>query len=411
GSTFKPFVYGAAFDKGLLPTDTLMDSAVEIPLGRRQVWRPTDGNKPPSDMPMTLSDGLAYSKNTITAQLMQQVGPVRVAQLARAMGVRESKLDVVPSLALGTSPVTLKEMVAAYGTIASAGSYHAPRVITRIEDKNGKVLEEFAPAAPERALGLTAAQQLRNALRGVVDKGTGVAIRSRWGISADVAGKTGTTQDNTDGWFILMHPQLVAGAWVGFNDGRITLRSDYWGQGAHSALPMVGEVFQRALRTKVIDTSERFIDDEESSWMGSAVSGVRNWVYDLFGRRTGGPDAPDSAPGAVPGTGATPAASAPAEAQQPEITEAPLVPLENATPRAQPLPPVTYDEEPEATSPEVAPVPQPGVVITTPPPPQPQPQPQPQPGIVVTTPVQRGAVVPAPVPARGNVPFFVETRP
>ncbi|MCB1797223.1 MAG: penicillin-binding protein, partial [Candidatus Competibacteraceae bacterium] len=120
---------------------------------------------------------------------------------------------------------------------------------------------------------------------------------------------------------------------------------------------------------------------------------------------------PDSAPGAVPGTGATPAASAPAEAQQPEITEAPLVPLENATPRAQPLPPVTYDEEPEATSPEVAPVPQPGVVITTPPPPQPQPQPQPQPGIVVTTPVQRGAVVPAPVPARGNVPFFVETRP
>ena len=174
---------------------------------------------------------------------------------------------------------------------------------------------------------------------------------------------------------------------------------------------MVGEVFQRALRTKVIDTSERFIDDEESSWMGSAVSGVRNWVYDLFGRRTGGPDAPDSAPGAVPGTGATPAASAPAEAQQPEITEAPLVPLENATPRAQPLPPVTYDEEPEATSPEVAPVPQPGVVITTPPPPQPQPQPQPQPGIVVTAPVQRGAVVPAPVPARGNVPFFVETRP
>ena len=97
---------------------------------------------------------------------------------------------------------------------------------------------------------MTAAQQLRDALRGVVDKGTGVAIRSRRGINADVAGKTGTTQDNTDGWFILMHPQLVAGAWVGFNDGRITLRSDYWGQGAHSALPMVGEVFQQALRAR-----------------------------------------------------------------------------------------------------------------------------------------------------------------
>ena len=402
GSTFKPFVYGAAFDQGLLPTDTLMDTAVEIPLRNRQVWRPTDGNKPPSDMPMTLSDGLAFSKNTITAQLMQQVGPLRVAQLARAMGVRESKLDVVPSLALGTSPVSLKEMVAAYGAIASGGSYRAPRVITRIEDKNGKVLEDFAPTAPERVLGLTAAEQLRDAMRGVVDKGTGVAIRSRYGISADVAGKTGTTQDNTDGWFILMHPQLVAGAWVGFNDGRITLRSDYWGQGAHSALPMVGEVFQQALRAKVIDGKQRFIDEEESNWVGTAVAGVRNWVYDLFGRRTGGPEGPERTTGALPVPG-----TAPAEAERPEITEAPLVPLENAMPRVPPLPPVTYDEEPEATSPEMAPVPQPGVVITLPPPLQSQPQS----GIVVTTPVQRGVVVPAPVPAQGNVPIWVESRP
>ncbi|HQQ71629.1 MAG TPA: transglycosylase domain-containing protein, partial [Alicycliphilus sp.] len=204
GSTFKPFVYGAAFAKGMLPTDQLLDQAVEIPLGGKQVWRPTDGRTPPSGEPMQLRDGLAYSKNTITAQLMQQVGPQQVAQLARAMGVRESKLEAVPALALGTSSVTLKEMVAAYGTIASGGRYMAPTVITRIEDKNGKLLEEFKPAAPERALGLTAAQELRDAMRGVVDKGTGAAIRGRYGITADVAGKTGTTQNNTDGWFILM---------------------------------------------------------------------------------------------------------------------------------------------------------------------------------------------------------------
>jgi penicillin-binding protein 1A len=194
------------------------------------------------------------------------------------------------------------------------------------------VLEDFAPAAPERVLGLTAAQQLRDAMRGVVDKGTGVAIRSRYGISADVAGKTGTTQDNTDGWFILMHPQLVAGAWVGFNDGRITLRSDYWGQGAHSALPMVGEVFQQALRAKVIDTSERFIDEEESSWVGNAVAGVRNWVYDLFGRRTGGPDAPDS--GAVDRTGEITDSAPPRRPRRSGAARdhrgSPLVPLENA---------------------------------------------------------------------------------
>ena len=202
GSTFKPFVYGAAFAKGMPPTSTLMDEAVEIQLGGKQVWRPTDGGGP-SNAPMTLSDGLAFSKNTITAQVMQQVGPERVAQLARAMGVRESRLDEVPALALGTSPVTLKEMVASYGTIASAGAYFAPTVITRIEDKNGKVLEEFKPAKPQRALALVPAQELRNAMRGVINKGTGVAIRSRYGISADVAGKTGTTQDNTDGWFIM----------------------------------------------------------------------------------------------------------------------------------------------------------------------------------------------------------------
>ena len=158
---------------------------------------------------------------------------------------------------------------------------------------------------------------------------------------------------------------------------------------------MVGEVFQQALRAKVIDARERFIDEEESSWVGSAVAGVRNWVYDLFGRRTGGPEGPERTTGALP----VPTASAPAEADRPEITEAPLVPLENAMPRVQPLPPVTYDEEPEATSPEMAPVPQPGVVITMPPP---TPS-QPQPGPVVTTPVQRGVVVPA--------PFFVEPRP
>ncbi|MBS0506645.1 MAG: transglycosylase domain-containing protein [Proteobacteria bacterium] len=347
GSTFKPFVYGAAFAKGMLPSDTLMDQAVEIPLGGKQVWRPTDGRTPPSGEPMQLRDGLAYSKNTITAQLMQQVGPQQVAQLARAMGVRESKLEAVPALALGTSSVTLKEMVAAYGTIASGGRYMAPTVIQRIEDKNGKLLEEFKSAAPERALDLNAAQQLRDAMRGVVDKGTGAAIRGRYGITADVAGKTGTTQDNTDGWFILMHPQLVAGAWAGFNDGRITLRSDYWGQGAHSALPMVGDVFRQALRGKLIDGRERFIDEEESSWIATATGTLRNWVYDLFGRPTGQPAAaaPQPEPARVPPATAN---AAPPE-ERPEIIEAPLVPLQEATPRAGPSEPPVWVNQPDAS--------------------------------------------------------------
>jgi len=171
--------------------------------------------------------------------------------------VRQSKLDVVPSLALGTSPVTLKEMVSAYGTIANSGSYIEPFLITQVEDRNGKVLERFAALAPELAMSMPSAQVLLDVLRGAIDRGTGTGIRSRFGIQADVAGKTGTTQDNTDGWFVLMHSQLVAGAWVGFNDNRVTM-GNRWGPGAQSALPMVGEFFQQVIKAKVLDPGVKF---------------------------------------------------------------------------------------------------------------------------------------------------------
>ncbi|MES2424284.1 MAG: transglycosylase domain-containing protein, partial [Pseudomonadota bacterium] len=208
GSTFKPFVYGAAFEMGMSPADTLVDEPLAIRIPGGGIWSPSDGSTPPSGLPMTLHDGLAFSKNTITAQLVMQVGPQRVAQLARALGVRESTLDEVPSLALGTSSVTLREMVAAYGAIANGGRYTAPVLVLQIEDRQGNVLQAFEQPQPEQAMAQQPALELVNVLRGAVDEGTGTAIRSRYGIQADVAGKTGTTQDNTDGWFILMHPQL-----------------------------------------------------------------------------------------------------------------------------------------------------------------------------------------------------------
>jgi penicillin-binding protein 1A len=282
GSTFKPFVYGAAFDKGASPDDTFTDQAVEIPMPGGEVWRPGDG-APPSGRSISLRDALAYSKNTITAQLMQTVGPARVAKLARAMGVRQSRLDLVPSLALGTSPVSLKEMVSAYATIANGGGYLEPMLVTRIENSKGEVLAEFAAAPPETALSIETNYTLLDALRGVVDKGTGSAIRSRYGIRADVAGKTGTTQDNADGWFILMHPQLVMGAWVGFNDGRVTLRSDYWGQGAHSALPIVGSFTAQALRSRAIDPRVRFEAPQDTGFFSLLRDRLRDWALRTFG--------------------------------------------------------------------------------------------------------------------------------
>jgi penicillin-binding protein 1A len=248
------------------------------------VWRPGDGG-PPSGLPLSLREGLVHSKNTITAQLMQTVGPARVARLARAMGVRQSKLEEVPSLALGTSPVSLKEMVSAYSTLANQGRYIEPMLVLRVEDRAGKVLESFSAKSPEQALALADAQTLLDVMRGVIDRGTGAGIRSRFDIQADVAGKTGTSQDNADGWFILMHRQLVAGAWVGFNDSRVTM-SDAWGPGARSALPMVGEFFQQSLRTRLIDSklvfdAPRYVPPAPAAFE-PALAPVIDWFRSLL---------------------------------------------------------------------------------------------------------------------------------
>ncbi|HXE48346.1 MAG TPA: transglycosylase domain-containing protein [Ramlibacter sp.] len=278
GSTFKPFVYGAAFEQGINPADIFIDQPVEIPLGDGTFWRPSDVSAP-SGLAMSLRDGLIHSKNTITSQLVQRIGPARVAQVARAMGVRQSKLDVVPSLALGTSPVTLKEMVSGFASIANGGNYIEPVLVARIENRNHKPLQEFQ-AKPEPALSNDAAQTLLDVMRGVIDKGTGTGIRRRFGIRADVAGKTGTTQDNTDGWFILMHPQMVAGAWVGFNDNRVTMKGN-WGQGAHNALNIVGDFFQQTLNSRLIDPKLRFAAPRQQE--GDPLVGrMSDWFNGLF---------------------------------------------------------------------------------------------------------------------------------
>ena len=291
GSTFKPFVYGAALMQGLSPDTTFIDQPVAFTLSGGEVWSPADAT-PPSGLPMTLRDGLAFSKNTITAQVMQKVGPVNVARLAQAMGVRQSKLDPVPSLALGTSPVTLREMVASYATIANEGRYLEPFIVTGVEDRHGRVLEEFRAVRDQHsAMPRAQALDLVNMLRGTVDEGTGTAIRSRYGIRADVAGKTGTTQENSDGWFILMHPELVAGARVGFNDNQVTMGA--WGQGARSALPMVGEFFQFAFRNRIVDPNVEFDiprprprprPEREPQWQGpeEVVRDIFNQLRRIF---------------------------------------------------------------------------------------------------------------------------------
>ena len=257
GSTFKPIVYGAALENGIPPEQPYVDTVMEFDMGNGKAWRPTDMSGT-TGRQMTMREGLVHSKNTITAQVMQDVGLPSVIKLARNMGIRQSKLSSVPSLALGTSPVTLLEMVNTYATIAAQGEYRKPVFVRRILDRDGKVLADFANVAPERAISQDSAVTLIDILRGVVNRGTGTAVRYRFGVTGDVAGKTGTTQNNADGWFILMHPNLVAGAWVGFNDNRVTMRSNYWGQGGHNAILLVGDFFKTALDEGKIDKDALF---------------------------------------------------------------------------------------------------------------------------------------------------------
>jgi penicillin-binding protein 1A len=260
GSTFKPFVYGVALEAGMDPQREFRNGAVAIRLPNGSVWKPTDAGEANGGR-STFEDGLVHSRNTITAQVMQEIGAPAVVGFAQRLGVRESKLEAVPSLALGTSAVTLLEMASAYSSIAALGEYHAPVLVTRVTDARGQLFAQFAPppqSTPERVLQPDVAIQLIDMLRAAVDRGTGRGIRDAHGIQADVAGKTGTTQNNADGWFVLMHPQLVTGAWVGFNDPRVTLRSDHWGQGAHNALHVVGDFTQRTLAERAIDAQATF---------------------------------------------------------------------------------------------------------------------------------------------------------
>ena len=276
GSTFKPFVYIAAIDNGWSPNDMLMDSTIfwQDELGNE--WRPRNASGEESGAMMSLRDGLKRSQNTITARLVLAVKPSNVAFYARRMGV-DSPLNEVPSLALGTSNVTLLEMTTAYSTLANAGIKHEPTVVTRIEDRLGNVLYEARPT-PEEALNEQTALTVIDMMRDVIlHGGTGHRIRWQFGLyNYDFAGKTGTTQRSADGWFMLMHPELVTGAWVGFNDQRMTFRTDFWGQGARNALFLVGDYLARADKDTLFSKDAAFPLPEAYSEPSSETDDFQN---------------------------------------------------------------------------------------------------------------------------------------
>ena len=279
GSTFKPFLYARALEEGWAPTDSLPDTPVSFEIDG-ETWSPQNAGDRSSGRNVALRDALAQSTNTVAARLGADVGARDVARTARRLGI-QSDLRAVPSLPLGTSEVSLLELTAAYATIAAGGVRRPPVVISRIEAADGTVLATFAPE-PEQALDPEVAVQLTDMLRGVVDGGSGSDLRRRFDARGDLAGKTGTSQDGADGWFELMHPDLVLGAWVGFDDPRVTFRSDYWGQGGHNALRVVGDVARTARRRGLLSAERRFPDppapdaregwlDRVGGWLGGVI--------------------------------------------------------------------------------------------------------------------------------------------
>ncbi len=247
GSVFKPFLYAAALDAGFSPYYLVEDRLKTFTTNTRgETWTPTNAGGGASGRLVTMRQGLAWSKNTVSAHLISRIGPQKVINLAKKMGITSPMLPV-PSLALGTSETTLLEMVHSYATFADYGTFRNLTVITSIEDRNGNVIATF-PSEPKRAISSQTAYTMIDMLRDVIDGGTGAAIRNKFDVRGDITGKTGTTQNNADGWFIAMHSDLVVGAWVGFNDQRIAFQSDYWGQGGHNALLLVGDFLQKATK-------------------------------------------------------------------------------------------------------------------------------------------------------------------
>jgi len=273
GSTFKPFVYATAIDQlHLSPCDTFPKQQITIEankFGNPEPWT-TKNSDGEYDGFVTLKSALANSINTVTARLMDKVGPQPVIDLAKNLGVEQDILPV-PSIALGTPDLSVYEMVAAYATFANKGVYNKPVLVTRIEDKNGTILYQVTPESKD-VLSEEVAYVTTSLLEGVTEYGSGQRLRNNWAVNNQVykeiitgypyefdnpiAGKTGTTQNQSDGWFMGMVPNLVTGVWVGAEDRAAHFSTITYGQGASMALPIWALYMKSCYADEELDISK-----------------------------------------------------------------------------------------------------------------------------------------------------------
>ena len=270
GSTFKPFLYTLAMQEGFTPCDVAVNLPQSFVIGN-SVWTPKGGG---NGATVTLKWGLTVSNNNISAYLMKQFGPDALVQMAHNMGLK-CYLEPVHSLCVGSADVPVYQMVSAYNTFPSKGVFVEPVYVLRIEDKNGRVLTNFASRKRE-AIGASTAYTMVGMMRSVVDAGTGARLR-RYIQGGEIAGKTGTTNDNSDGWFIGYVPRLTVGVWVGAEDRQVHFRWTGMGQGASVALPIWGLFMKKVLDDPSIPIS---IDDHFAKPQGYSIDCIPTHTTD-----------------------------------------------------------------------------------------------------------------------------------
>jgi len=236
GSTFKPFLYTLAMQNGLSPCTKIANIQPIIYLDNGDTWEPRNSTSKDKGLEITLQYALATSNNWISGHLIKRFSPQSVVKIAHNMGVKNF-LDPVPAIVLGSSDLSLYEMVGAMNTYANKGVFIEPIFITRIEDKNGNIIETFVPNQNEAMSEETAFLMLQ-LMKGVVSYGTGIRLRLKYELENPIAGKTGTTNNHSDGWFMGITPDLTTGVWVGCEDRSAHFRTLYLGQGANMALPI-----------------------------------------------------------------------------------------------------------------------------------------------------------------------------
>ena len=262
GSTFKPFVYAVAIDNGYKPYHKFSKYPTKFYDRNGKVWNPKDQSVPSGPIMVPLRQALARSLNNVTVRLLPEIAGApgtnelwkldpaarKIKEMASNLGIDMSNTPAYPSIALGTAEVSLLEITSAYTTFANQGVHIDPIAITRIEDREGNVLAEYHPEYRQEVISPETAYLMVDMMRGVIRggegyNGTGVRLRNVYGVRQDIAGKTGTTQNSADNWFMAMTPHIVMGAWVGGEDRRIRFPTDNpnsIGQGARTALPIVG---------------------------------------------------------------------------------------------------------------------------------------------------------------------------